>query len=217
VDRIRARLPRGDTLPDAMWARRHRWLLALAWAHVPVLLLIGLVAGYPLPHSIADVASIAVLAALATWRYPARRWRAAACCLSLLTSSAVIVHLWHGQTEAHFHFFIVVTLCALYEEWVPYGIAFLYVVLHHTLMGVVSPTTVYDHGGSPLLWAGVHGGFILALGVANTITWRLNEDARADALQASSEFRSAFDDAPTGMVLRPSTATSSASTPRSSP
>jgi methyl-accepting chemotaxis protein len=79
---MRAWLPRGDTLPDAMWARRHRRLLALAWAHVPVLLLIGLLAGYPLPHSIADVAPIAVLAALATWRYPERRWRAAACCLS---------------------------------------------------------------------------------------------------------------------------------------
>jgi hypothetical protein len=123
-----------------------------------------------MPHSMLDVAPIAMLAALATWRYPERRWRAAACCLSLLTSSAVIVHLWHGQTEAHFHFFVVVTLCALYEEWLPYGIAFFYVVLHHTVMGVLSPAMVYDHGGNPLLWAGVHGGFILALGIANTAT-----------------------------------------------
>ena len=78
-----------------------------------------------------------------------RRWRAAACCLSLLTSSAIIVHLWHGQTEAHFHFFVVVTLCALYEEWLPYGLAFLYVVLHHTVMGVLTPTTVYDARRQP--------------------------------------------------------------------
>ena len=113
----------------------------------------------------------------------------------------MVVHLWHGQTEAHFHFFVVVTLCALYEEWVPYCLAFLYVVLHHTVMGVLTPTAVYSHGGNPLFWAGVHGGFILALGAANTITWRLNEDARAETLRASAEFRSAFDDAPTGMVL----------------
>ena len=194
-------MPRGDTLPDAMWARRHRWLLALAWAHVPVLLAITFVSGYPLIHGLGHVAPIIALAALATWGHLERRWRAAACCLSLLTSSAMVVHLWHGQTEAHFHFFVVVTLCALYEEWVPYCLAFLYVVLHHTVMGVLTPTAVYSHGGNPLLWAGVHGGFILALGAANTITWRLNEDARAETLRASAEFRSAFDDAPTGMVL----------------
>ena len=122
----------------------------------------------------------------------------------------IVVHLWHGQTEAHFHFFIVVTLCALYEEWLPYGIAFLYVVLHHTVMGGSPPRWCTTTAADPLLWAGVHGGFILALGVANTVTWRLNEDARAEALQASAEFRSAFDDAPTAWCSRPSTATSSA-------
>ena len=194
-------MPRGDTLPDELWARRHRWLLALAWAHVPVLLAISFLSGYPVVHALGHVVPIVLLAALATWHYPERRWRAAACCLSLLTSSAMIVHLWHGQTEAHFHFFVVVTLCALYEEWLPYCLAFLYVLLHHTVMGVLTPTEVYSHGGNPLYWASVHAGFILALGAANTITWRLNEDARAEALQASAEFRSTFDDAPTGMVL----------------
>jgi diguanylate cyclase (GGDEF)-like protein len=184
-----------------MWARRHRWLLGLAWAHVPVLLAISLLAAYPVSHTLGHVAPIIALAALATWRLPQRRWRAAACCLSLLTSSAMVVHLWGGQTEAHFHFFVVVTLCALYEEWLPYCLAFLYVVLHHTVMGIISPLDIYSHDGSALFWAGVHGGFILALGAANTITWRLNEDARAEALQASAEFRSAFADAPTGMVL----------------
>src|SRR5689334_13174910 len=184
-----------------MWARRHRWLLGLAWAHVPVLLAISFISGYPLVHALGHVVPIVALAALATWSHPPRRWRAAACCLSLLTSSAMVVHLWHGQTEAHFHFFVVVTICALYEEWVAYGLAFLYVLLHHTVMGLVAPLEIYSHGGDPLLWAGVHSGFILALGAANTITWRLNEDTRAEALQASAEFRSTFDDAPTGMVL----------------
>jgi diguanylate cyclase (GGDEF)-like protein/PAS domain S-box-containing protein len=170
--------------------------------HVPVLFAISLLGTYSSVHTLVDLTPIVIPAALATWRRPGRRWRAAACCLSLLTSSAVIVHLWHGQTEAHFHFFVVVTLCALYEEWLPYGLAFVYVVLHHTVMGILTPLDVYSHGGdSPLLWAGVHGGFILALGAANTITWRLNEDARAETTQASAEFRSAFDDAPTGMVL----------------
>jgi diguanylate cyclase (GGDEF)-like protein len=201
VEKIRSWLPRGDTLPDPMWARRHRWLLALAWLHVPVLLAISFAAAYPVGHAVSHVAPVVALAALATWHHPQRRWRAAACCLSLLSSSAMVVHIWHGQTEAHFHFFVVVTLCALYEEWLPYGLAFVYVFAHHALMGVLAPGQIYSHGGNPWLWAGVHGGFIAALGAANTVTWRLNEDARADTQQASAEFRSAFDDAPTGMVL----------------
>jgi hypothetical protein len=184
-----------------MWARRHRWLLALAWLHVPVLLAISFLAAYPIGHAVGHVAPIVALAALATWSHPQRRWRAAACCLSLLTASAMVVHLWGGQTEAHFHFFVVVTLCAPYEEWLPYGLAFLYVFAHHAVMGILDPGQIYSHGGNPWLWAGVHGGFIAALGAANTVTWRLNEDARADSQQASAEFRSAFDDAPTGMVL----------------
>jgi diguanylate cyclase (GGDEF)-like protein len=184
-----------------MWNRRHRWLLAIAWAHVPVILVISLLSGYDVEHTFGHVAATATLAALATWKRPARRWRAAACCLAMLTASATIVHLWGGQTEAHFHFFVVVTLCALYEEWLPYGLAFLYVVLHHLIAGLIAPGSIYSHGGNPLLWSLVHGGFIAALGAANMVTWRLNEDARAEALHASAEFRSAFDDAPTGMVL----------------
>jgi diguanylate cyclase (GGDEF)-like protein/PAS domain S-box-containing protein len=201
VDGLRHFIPRGDTLPDDMWAKRHRWMLGLAWAHVPILLLISVIASYGTVHTLGHVVPIIALAGLATWTYPSRRWRAAACCLSLLTSSAMVVHLWHGQTEAHFHFFVVVALCALYEEWVPYGLSFAYVVAHHLMMSLVDPTGIYSHTGQPLLWAGVHGGFIAALGVVGIITWRLNEDARGAALQASAQFRSAFDDAPTGMVL----------------
>ena len=37
-------------------------------------------------------------------------------------------------------------------------LAFLYVLLHHTVMGVLAPASVYDHGeaGPPVQWAGVH-------------------------------------------------------------
>jgi diguanylate cyclase (GGDEF)-like protein len=201
VEAIRSWLPRGDTLPDPIWNRRHSWLLALAWAHVPILFAISFAAAYDLVHALGHILGIATLAGLATWKYPERRWRAAACCLSLLTASATLVHIWHGQTEAHFHFFVVVTLCALYEEWLPYGLAFLYVALHHAIFGAIAPHSIYDHGGNAWLWSLVHAGFIAALGGANLITWRLNEDVRAEAIQASAEFRSAFDDAPTGMVL----------------
>src|SRR5438477_552575 len=30
-------LPKGSTLPDEVWAQRHRWILVLLWLHVPAL------------------------------------------------------------------------------------------------------------------------------------------------------------------------------------
>ena len=88
-------------------------------------------------------------------------------CFALLTSSAFLVHLWDGRIEAHFHFFVMVTLLATYEEWFPYLLAFLYVLVHHGAMGALDAASVYDHAAAqahPWRWAAVHALFISALG-----------------------------------------------------
>ena len=43
--------------------------------------------------------------------------------LGLLTSSAFIVHLSNGNIEAHFHFFVVISVVTLYQDWVPFLLA----------------------------------------------------------------------------------------------
>ena len=133
-----------------------------------------------------------------------RRSRAIAVCVGLLTSSAVVVHLMNGAIEGHFHFFVMVSVLALYEDWFPYLLAFAFVLGHHGLMGVLEPASVYNHPDAiahPWRWAGIHALFIGALGIVNVVHWRLNEDARADALHSQERFRHAFDDAPIGMAL----------------
>ena len=55
------------------------------------------------------------------------------------------MHLWDGRIEAHFHFFVMVTLLATYEQWFPYLLAFLYVLVHHGLLGALSANTVFSH------------------------------------------------------------------------
>jgi len=110
-----------------------------------------------------------------------RRAQSLVVVFGLLTCSADLVHITHGLIEAHFHFFVMVTLLATYEEWFPYLLAFLYVLVHHGLMGALDSSEVYstsDGAAHPWRWAAVHALFISALGVVNiaagnTISLRL--------------------------------------------
>jgi diguanylate cyclase (GGDEF)-like protein/PAS domain S-box-containing protein len=200
----RDRLPRGQTLPPEIWARRHRALALIAWAHVPALFVFGLATRHSIGQSAVAVAPVIVFAVLAGRTVLRRRERAAMVCLSLLTSSAMLVHLWNGKIEGHFHFFVMVTLLATYEEWFPYLLAFVYVLIHHGAMGALDAASVYDHADAqahPWRWAAVHALFISALGVVNIVSWRMNEDAREGMRESDERFRSAFEDAPIGMAL----------------
>jgi diguanylate cyclase (GGDEF)-like protein/PAS domain S-box-containing protein len=200
----RNRLPRGETLPRENWIKRHRAMTAIAWAHVPALLLFALVVGKPIADAVVQLIPIAVFAWLAGRPQLSQNRRAAAVCFSLLTSSAVLVHLWDGKIEGHFHFFVMVTLLATYEQWFPYLLAFLYVLVHHGLLGALSAHTVFSHHGAiehPWRWAAVHAAFISALGVVNIVSWRMNEDARESSRESDERFRSAFEDAPIGMAI----------------
>jgi diguanylate cyclase (GGDEF)-like protein len=179
-------------------------MLRLVWAHAGALLAWGLLAGNPVWHAAVDAGPIAACAVIAARRRVSRRNRAVAVCVGLLTSSAVVVHLMNGAVEGHFHFFVMVSVLALYEDWFPYLLAFAFVLGHHGLMGAVDPASVFNHPDAvahPWRWAGIHALFIAALGIVNVVHWRLNEDARADALHSRERFRHAFDDAPIGMAL----------------
>ncbi len=201
-------LPRGQTLPDELWDSRHRALLRLLWIHVPVLIAFALLRGHPVVVSIGAVVPIVLAGTIAGLRTVGRRARSVALVVGLLTASAVLVKAWDGQIEAHFHFFVMVVVIALYEDWLPFGVAIAYVLTEHGVLGAVQPEAVYNHGGNPWAWAAVHGGFILATVVASVVTWRLNEQLREqlrstdDSLRLSSErFRLAFESGASGMAM----------------
>jgi len=205
---FRRSLPRGQTLPDEAWAGRHRAMLWILWAHVVVLPLFSLARGLGPATALGSVVPIALAGIAATPQAPGRRARSVAVVLGLLTASAVLVNAWGGRIEAHFHFFVMIAVLALYEDWLPFGLAIAYVVLEHGVVGVISPHSVYDHGGNPWAWAAIHGGFVLAAAAASVVTWRLNEDMRArmdeaqrHELDISERFRHAFESGVTGMAL----------------
>jgi len=189
--RTRDWLPSGGTLPRAAFEARHRTVIVLLWLHVVGLVAFGLLLGYPLHHCLVDVLPILVCAIGGMHRGFSRRGRASLGALGLVTASAVVVHLSGGVTEAHFHFFVVVALLSLYEDWVPWGLAIAFVLLHHGVMGAMDPKSVYgDHADAiahPWKWAGIHTGFIAAMAGVNLVSWRSNELTRRGQTRARAE------------------------------
>jgi diguanylate cyclase (GGDEF)-like protein/PAS domain S-box-containing protein len=205
---LRDNVPRGRTLPEEAWQVRHRAMLFILWAHVVALPVFSILEGFGLGVSVGSVAPIALAGVAGMLRSPGRRARSIAVVFGLLTSSAVLVHAWHGQIEGHFHFFVMIAVIALYEDWLPFGIAIGYVVLEHGVMGVIAPRAVYNHGGNPWAWAGIHGFFVLGATAASMVTWRLNESMRErlesanrDVAESSRRFQHAFESDVSGMAL----------------
>ncbi len=171
-------VPIGGVLPAEIWRRRHRFLTGVLWLHIPVLFVFGVIMGVGLPHAAIDVSPLLGCALLASWGGLRRSTRAAVTSLGLFAAAAVLVHLSHGAIEAHFHFFVIVGLVTLYQDWVPFLVGIAFTVLEHGVVGVLAPNAVYNHGAAqqnPWLWALIHGGFLAAASLAPLASWSLNE------------------------------------------
>jgi diguanylate cyclase len=167
-----------------MWRRRHRAVTVLLWLHVPALALFGLLRGLG-PHVLVDAALPAAFALIASNPRSSRTVRSIAGSLGLVSCSALLVHIWGGTIEAHFSFFVVVSLLMLYQDWIPFLIAIAFVVLHHGVLGTLMPDAVFAHDAArqqPWMWALVHGGFVVAAAAANVASWRANEQLLHDPL-----------------------------------
>ncbi|MGH7768517.1 MAG: PAS domain-containing protein, partial [Candidatus Binatia bacterium] len=195
ASRLWSLLPSGGSLPDEVWRSRHRFLVGLTGLHAVIIISLGLVLEKTWEMSLdALVREDTVLhvawegllvggfAFLGGRIKASRALRAALVGLGLISSSAILVHLLGGYIELHFHFFVMLTFLALYQDWFPFGLSILYVAVHHGVVGVLWPTEVYNHPAaieSPWTWAGIHAFFVLWASVGSVIAWRLNEAAIA--------------------------------------
>jgi diguanylate cyclase (GGDEF)-like protein/PAS domain S-box-containing protein len=170
-------------LPYAQWEGRQRVVILILWCHAVGLTIFGVIRGKGLAHAAAEGAVVAVAAVLAGQKHLGRNRQSVIAALGLVAASGVFVHLSGGVIEVHFHFFIMVAILTLYEDWVPFLVAITFVVVQHGLMGVIDPHSVYNHTSAingPWKWAGIHGLFVLGASVANIVAWRKNEDTRLD-------------------------------------
>ncbi len=156
------------------------WLL---WLHAAGLPVFALIANRHLTLGFVGGLALAGLAALAICPRLAPRLRAALATIGLILASALVVHISGGFIESHFHFFVMMAVIVLYQDWLPFLLALISVVLDHGVIGMLAPTMVYNHPAAlhhPWTWALIHGGFILAESAALLIYWRLNETAQLD-------------------------------------
>ena len=182
VDRIRTAIPEGRSLPEDVWQRRHRGLLILLWLHAVGLPAFALMKGLG-----AEVALIATAfptgAALAGGLIKNhRKTQASLVSLGFLTSSAMLVYTSGGYIEMHFHYFVIVALLALYQDWTPFLLSIGYVLLQHGVGGVLMPHTVYNHPDAwahPWKWALIHAAFLSAACAGSLVAWRVNEQHHA--------------------------------------
>ncbi len=211
ASRLRLLVPTGRTLPDNAWLHRHHAMVGLLFVEGVGLAIFSAAQGNTLAHSAVHAAGLFVIAAAALLFEHRRRAASVLVSFGLVTACALLVHIWDGAIEGHFLFFVTIVVLALYEDWVPFLVAAAYVVIHHGIAGVIDPSAVYNHPDAvahPWKWAAIHGGFVVAAGLASVAAWRLNEILRAEAqesyrraLESEERSRRAFEGAPIGMVL----------------
>ena len=197
-----ARIPTGVALSQEDWELRHKWIVRLLWLQVPIIAIYALARASSPLHTAADAAPVALFAVLSHAHRLTNRERSVLASIGLMMSSAVIVHVSGGMTEMHFHFFVMIGVISLYQDWRPFLFSIAFVAAHHGLVGIIRPRDVFDQGVAwrqPLLFAGVHALFVLCASAVAVSSWSIIETAhrRARAALEASErrFRSLIENA----------------------
>jgi diguanylate cyclase (GGDEF)-like protein/PAS domain S-box-containing protein len=174
-------LPPGSSLDPATRAARHRGMLVVLAAQAVALAAWALATGASVGHMLVEVVPLAIAFAVAASSRFTQGARASAMALGLFTESAIAVHLSHGLVTVHFHYFVMLCLLSLYEDFGALGLGVAYVVVQHGLMGSLAPQFVYGMEGGmqkPWLMAGLHGTFVLAAAAALVANWRAHGQVR---------------------------------------
>jgi diguanylate cyclase (GGDEF)-like protein len=198
ASRFRGMLPHGGSLPVDEWSRRHRVILVLLWCSVAVVIGYAYAErGSSATQFLPEVVSLLIFGWIASAPDASRKWRSVASSLGLLTCCALLVDISGGLIEMHFSFFVAVVVLTLYEDWIPFLLAVLFVLLDHGIMGMIDPKSVFDRATEwqhPWLWAGFHAFFVALAGIAGVVAWRLNEQVRERMRTTQTELQDAHDE-----------------------
>lgn len=174
--------PRGSRLPEPAWAFRHRMIAGFVVASTLAATVFAVSQGTDPGHALLE-AAVPVLMAAVAWRARwGRRFRATLTSMALMAVAAMSVHA-SSAIEAHFLFFIMVPIVALYEDWTPLAAAAAVVFTHHGVLGALAPQHLYNHPAAlqdPLVWGFIHSALFLAICATSILHWTIHERARAE-------------------------------------
>jgi signal transduction histidine kinase len=193
LTRLLAYLPRGNTLDDRAWHKRHVFLQALLLLHLPVLFAFGLFMGRTTWDTLVVLsvpAACLVLGRLITQR----RVASVLITAGLTYCSAVLVSFAKGSIEAHFHFFIMIGFIALYQDWVPFLWNVVFTVLSHGLGSALRTDLIFTHPAGqtrPWVWSGIHGAAVLAACFGVVIFWETTEREQRKTLDLTRQLADA--------------------------
>lgn len=175
------RLPRGYTLEEEDWQRRHRLLLWVLALHVPGLAIFALVLGSGLPILAGSVAGPLICLIAGRFLGKHRRLASVVVTAGLSYSSAALVVITQGSIEAHFHFFIIIGFIALYQDWAPFLFNIVFTILSHGLGSIFTQSIIFNHlsgQNNPWLWSLIHGVAVLFACVGMMLFWRITEESQ---------------------------------------
>lgn len=192
VEQVWSALPRGHSLDDPAWERRHRRLVGVVLLHVPALGALGLLRGFPAVQVVLEPAPLLLAAGLG-WLGRSRMPRAVVVTLGLMYAGTVAAHFSGGLAEAHFHSFLLLALLASYQDWRPFGVSVAYVLAVHGVLSVVAPGVISSHTetwASPWLWPLLHATFLGAVSTMYVVFWT---QAEREHQEASRYYRELVD------------------------
>ncbi|WP_328459786.1 methyl-accepting chemotaxis protein [Actinoplanes sp. NBC_00393] len=176
-------LPRGARLSEASWQARHRIVSRLLWFHVPVFLVVGILGPRPVWEAVALTVAVAVWASLAPV-VPSAKGKSSHTSVGLIACTFVAIELTGGEMATHIHLYAVLIFVALYQQWAPLVSSIGVVVVHHGVLGLLSPERVFgDHHmgiGAAIGMVALHAGLLVLEVAGIVIFWHFAEQAERE-------------------------------------
>ncbi|MCY1140958.1 EAL domain-containing protein [Actinoplanes sp. Pm04-4] len=202
-------LPTGGGLRDEDWAGRHRLMTRLLAASMVALVVYGALQDELGGGNLTTWLLLLILpCVVAAVTLPGRRVPSIFVALGFTMACAAFVAMTHGQTEAHFTFFITVGALALYRDWAPFGVFLVATTAHHGVFGIFDAELTYGHHSAqthPLFWALIHGVAVLFAAAFQVVQWRLSEAeeqrAQENLDESQAQLTVAFEETPVPMAI----------------